>query len=47
MNKERVKDLVFALFMIVVLALAIIYFTVPERTMFLNNTIEWWLGFLK
>ena len=42
MKKELSRDILFSVYMLAVLALAVIYFTVPERAMFLENQIEWW-----
>ncbi len=45
MKEERIKDFIFVLYILIILALTIVYFSVPERTIFLNNTIDWWTGF--
>ncbi len=42
MKKEPGRDILFTVFILAVLALAVIYFTVPEREIFLENQIEWW-----
>ena len=42
MNKELGRDIFFSVYVLAVLALAVIYFTVPEREIFLENQIEWW-----
>ncbi len=36
------NDVFFILYLLVVLSLALIYFTVPERALFIENQIEWW-----
>ncbi|MBI4698863.1 MAG: hypothetical protein HY758_08175 [Nitrospirae bacterium] len=36
------KDIMFIVFILVVVIMAIIYFTVPERSLFLQNQIKWW-----
>lgn len=41
--KEKSKDdMLFAVYMTIVLILAVIYFTVPERSDFLNYQLQWW-----
>lgn len=40
--KEEKKDILLILYILVVLVLAVIYFSVPERKLFIENTIEWW-----
>lgn len=42
MRDEGRKDVFFILYLLVVLSLAFIYFTVPERALFIENQIEWW-----
>ncbi len=42
MKDEHRKDILFLLYMLIVLTLAVIYFTVPERALFIENEIEWW-----
>ena len=42
MKPETRDNIIFILFLIVVLILAVIYFTVPERKIFLENQIKWW-----
>jgi len=39
------KNTFFVLFIISVIVLAVIYFTVPERVNFLENQIKWWREF--
>lgn len=41
-KEERRKDIVFILYILTVLILAVIYFSVPERTLFLENQMKWW-----
>ncbi|MBI4683201.1 MAG: hypothetical protein HY757_08905 [Nitrospirae bacterium] len=42
---EGRKDLVFVLYIMAVLILAVIYFTVPERKEFIGFQLEWWKEF--
>lgn len=42
MTDERTKDILFIVFIITVIALALIYFYVPERALFMENQIKWW-----
>ena len=42
MKSEREKDIYFAIYMIAVIVLAVIYFTVPERTGFIDFQFKWW-----
>ncbi|MBI5410230.1 MAG: hypothetical protein HZA14_12785 [Nitrospirae bacterium] len=30
------------LFMLIILVLAVVYFTLPERTLFIENQMKWW-----
>jgi len=39
--KER-KDIFFTIFLIIVIILAVLYFSVPERRLFIENQIKWW-----
>ena len=39
------KDIIFLLFMLMVLILSVLYFSVPERASFIENQIEWWAEF--
>lgn len=39
---EGKRDMLFVLYMIVVFALAVIYFTVPERAEFFEFQLKWW-----
>ncbi len=45
MKEERGRDIIFVLYILIVLALAIIYFSVPERALFIENQIKWWREF--
>ena len=36
------KEILFIIYILSVLILAVIYFTVPERAIFLENQMEWW-----
>ena len=42
MQEERKKDILFILYILIVLILAVAYFSVPERKVFMENTIKWW-----
>ena len=42
MKEEQKKDILLVLYMLTVLILAVIYFSVPERILFMENTIQWW-----
>ena len=44
MKKDFGRDVIFTVFIMAVLALAVVYFTVPERAFFLEHQIEWWNG---
>lgn len=46
MKEERVKDIFFVLYLLIILALVFVYFSIPERTALLSNVIEWWLSAL-
>jgi len=39
---ERGKDIIFVLFILIVFILSILYFSVPERVLFMENQIKWW-----
>ncbi len=41
-GKSRIKDILFGLYFLSVILLAIIYFTVPERGLFIENQLQWW-----
>lgn len=42
MKEDRSKDIIFVLFILAVLILAILYFSVPERALFMEKQIKWW-----
>ncbi len=42
MKAERRKDIFFILYMSIIIIMAVIYFTVPERMSFLENQFKWW-----
>lgn len=42
MKSERKKDIYFAIYIILVITLAAIYFTVPERKDFIEFQVKWW-----
>jgi len=45
MKDEKRKNIIFVLFILIVLIMAVIYFSVPERALFLENQITWWKEF--
>ncbi len=42
MKGEGNKDILFVMYMVIVLVLAVIYFTVPERAEFFEFQLKWW-----
>jgi len=42
MKSEGRKDIYFILYIIIALSLAVIYFTAPERALFIENQLKWW-----
>jgi hypothetical protein len=42
MKEDRSKDIIFLLFILAVLILSVLYFSVPERVLFMENQIKWW-----
>lgn len=42
MSTAKKKNFLFAIMLLVVLVLAVIYFTVPERVRFLQGQLSWW-----
>ncbi|MBI5674894.1 MAG: hypothetical protein HZC48_03545 [Nitrospirae bacterium] len=42
MKSEGRKDIYFILYIIIIVILAVIYFTVPERALFIENQLKWW-----
>ena len=45
MTEEQKKDYLYLLFIITVIILAVLYFTVPERSMMIENQMRWWKEF--
>ncbi len=45
MKENCSKDIIFILFIVTVLILSVLYFSVPERALFMENQIEWWEEF--
>ncbi len=45
MEENRSKDIIFILFIVTVLILSVLYFSVHERALFMENQIEWWEEF--
>ena len=44
MKENAKKDKLFILYILTVLVLAVIYFSVPERKEFLDFQVKWWSG---
>lgn len=44
MKENAKKDKLFILYILIVLVLAVIYFSVPERKEFLDFQVKWWSG---
>ena len=44
MKEDRVADLVFIFYIVVVIALAFVYFSAPERADIISNALNWWSG---
>jgi len=42
MRDEHRKDTLFVLYIVAVLILAVIYFSVPERNEFIEFHVKWW-----
>lgn len=42
MTENAIKERLFILYILTVLVLAVIYFTVPERSEFFDFQIKWW-----
>lgn len=42
MEENRSKDIIFILFIVTVLILSVLYFSVPERALFIENGMKWW-----
>ena len=45
MTEEKKKGFLYILFIITVTILAVIYFSVPERALFMENQLKWWKEF--
>ncbi len=45
MTDDGKRDLFFIIYMLVVMLLAVIYFTVPERAEFFEYQLKWWEEF--
>jgi hypothetical protein len=39
---ERLKDILFAVYVLIVVTLSILYFSVPERAQFMEYQLQWW-----
>ncbi len=42
MNEGRTKNIVLIFYILSILILGMIYFSVPERKVFIDNIIKWW-----
>ncbi len=42
MKENNIKDGIFLLFILAVFVLSILYFSAPERMVFIENQIKWW-----
>jgi len=47
MKDDQKKNFIFIAFIITVIILAVIYFSVPERSKFIENQLKWWAEFRK
>jgi len=47
MKVDNREHIIFILFILIVFVMAVVYFTVPERTLFLENQIKWWKEFIE
>jgi len=45
MTEEQKKNFLYIVFILTVIILAVIYFSVPERAKFFDNQIKWWTEF--
>jgi hypothetical protein len=45
MKAEGKKDILFVLYILTVLILTVIYFSVPERQEFIDFQVKWWSEF--
>ena len=45
MTEEEKKDILFILLLVIVAVLAALYFSVPERTLFVEKQMLWWSEF--
>jgi len=45
MKAESRGNIICILFILIVIAMAFIYFMVPERPVFIENQIKWWQEF--
>ncbi len=45
MTEEQKKNIIFIIFIMSVIIMAIIYFSVPERAKFFENQLKWWTEF--
>ncbi len=46
MKPDQSGDIYFILYALAVLFMAVLYFAVPERAVFLENQLTWWSEFV-
>jgi len=46
MGTERRENIFFVLFILVIIIMAVVYFSAPERELFLENQLSWWRQFI-
>ena len=45
MTEKQKNDFLYIVFIVTVLILAVLYFSVPERSNFIENQLTWWTEF--
>jgi hypothetical protein len=45
MTEERKRNIIYIVFIIAIIIMAVIYFSVPERVKFFENQLKWWKEF--
>jgi len=45
MTEDQKKNIVYYIFIIAIIMMAVIYFSVPERAKFIENQVKWWTEF--
>jgi hypothetical protein len=41
------KDIFYILYILIIVVMAVIYFTMPERASFIDHQLKWWGEFFK